>query len=211
MALLTASMVLAAHPTRARAIIGSVLFVAPLFYLYIHPQLTGLYIIIGALGFLLNNGLGAFVPRRVPLVKNLGIAALWVAATCGPYALLAPDFDMGKFTYAAIVNFLLMLCVDVFADIHTADHDKTQGFKTIPNTFGLNAAKGLCIACIIAVALYIATLSWPPALLLLIAYAVLIGFVVRANPARSELYFQSLTLLWIVMTIVPLVVTGDLF
>lgn len=131
--------------------IAIALAVIPVPYLlFKHPKILIFYILVpGLFGFLYSYPLKflGFNRRLKDLLftKNLVSAFTWGSIP----AILPLLYYNGDFTYDVFYRLIFIamsvLVIEIMWDIRDIDGDLAAGIKTIPNQFGVNAAKIICL------------------------------------------------------------------
>lgn len=85
--------------------------------------------------------------RKIPLVKNIVLAAAWSAGTVLiPLAGLVKASDIFLF---ALARFVYVLALAVAVDLRDMEPDRKHGIRTIPVLFGFDKGKRICIILLI--------------------------------------------------------------
>ena len=177
----------------------------PLLWLWSRPTVLAVYLIFGGLvGYLYSKPIMGIRLKQILIVKNLSSSLLiWTPCTMLPYFLLSPTFHQDMFLREALGVLVLVTCIEILWDIRDVDGDRVANVRTLPNTFGITAAK------IIALAMLGAYCAWMyaqnmPSIIIVAGHALTALVIAFANQKRPYWYYQLIVLIWILISLLAL-------
>ena len=172
----------------------------PLLWLWCYPPVLAVYLFFGVgLGYFYNYGVTLaghhYRFKRMLVIKNVSSAIIWAGCSSLPYWLMTDNANPAIFASHIVSTLALVTCIEAIWDIRDIEGDRAAGVRTIANTFGINTAKAFCIVIFVGFIVWSYSMAIPSVVLIL-AHAATIGFIVAAGPKRSYVYYQSIVVLW---------------
>ena len=140
--------------------------------------------------------------RNLPYVKIFSISIAWAGVTA-IFPIVNYGFELQIVDYLAFISrFLFVFSITLPFDIRDVHTDKNQ-LKTIPQIFGINAAKmiGAVSMVLIILLTYLVNESFPIDIILICILTIL--FLIFASPKRnifySSFFVESIPIIWLIL------------
>ena len=166
-----------------------------------------LYIFIALLGFFYSHKMILFnTPFRLKniiFLKNISAAVMWSLPLAMVPSILRGNIVLYDFISLSLL-FLIAFSIEIFWDIRDMEGDKKHHVNTIPNTYGILAAKIISAAQLALASAIFAYFSYPFHYL---ATAVsLMVLILLTKKSWNFLYFHAALFVWIIAMLADILI-----
>ena len=132
--------------------------------------------------------------RRLPFIKSILVAVVWMAITAWVPLQLAGDVSTTIIVLVLAERFLFIWGITIPFDIRDMAFDRQLNLKTLPNTLGIKTAKAVAIVVLFLQLMTCTAICWltgfyPLLISGLITGAIAVFFVLLTNEKRKELWY----------------------